>query len=70
MWINEEIKEINAELKNKWNVMASKAVTDMVIKKNHLIGNRTPAACTVGKHATNWTIANNVRMPTFMRLMK
>jgi hypothetical protein len=39
----------------------------MVIKK-HFIGNQTPAACIVGKHVTNWTIADNVSVPTFMKL--
>jgi hypothetical protein len=34
--------------------------TDMVIEKRQLTGNRTPAYYNVGKHTTNWTMADNV----------
>jgi hypothetical protein len=52
--VNKVRKKINKceDLKNKRNFTGSKAITDTVIK-NHLNGNRTPAARNVGKCANN-----------------
>jgi hypothetical protein len=48
--------------------MVSKVIINMVIKKS-TYWNETLVICTIGKHATSLTIADNVSAPTFMRLM-
>jgi hypothetical protein len=50
--------------------MASTTITDMAIKKNRLLGNRTQVTRTVGIHATNWATMVNWREAPFTRLRK
>jgi hypothetical protein len=68
--MNKGKKKINKckDLKNKLNFTASSVIIDIMIKK-HLIQNWTPAAHVIGKRTSNWTISENVNVPTFMKLM-
>jgi tmRNA-binding protein len=52
--------------------MASKAITDMVIKrkKKSLLRNRTQVAHIVREHTTNWATAKSWRLVPLMRHMQ
>jgi hypothetical protein len=42
--------------------VAGKAITDVIVKKNYVVGNKKPATGTVWKHITNLSNALNVSM--------